>query len=199
MNDIGKDQREVRACCLSGSFLPLVDVEMPGSFGIDYRLGISDLAALYLSRLASHSSGLLFDVTVFQRALGSEMAQRRTAMIDQFDSLAFADQLPTPAEGFKFGVDIVGAQRARRGTEEGRSMSPTLRRLSWYGGCTDSHCDSRHQWYLWPLPKYVDIVFVCEWSAVGISETRTTVSGDELRRAAERAALLSGEEGEAES
>ncbi len=182
MNDIGT--------------LPLVDIETPGSFEIDYRLGISDLAALYISRLASHSNGLLFDVVVFQRVVDVKMVQSRTAMMGQFDSLAFADWLPRSAEGFKLGVEVIGAQRAHQSTGGERSMDPALRRLSWYGGCTDCYCDSRHQWYLWPLPKFGDIAFVCEWSAVDISETRTTVSGDELRSTVERAKLLSGREGE---
>ena len=198
MNDIGKDQwKEARARHPSGSLLPPVDLETPGSFGTDYRLGVSDSTALHISRLASHSNGLLFDVVVFQRVLGSEIAQRRTAMMNQFDSLAFVDRLPTPLDGFNLDVEIVSGQRAHQCSGEGISMSPNLRRLSWYGSCAESHCDSWHQWYLWPLPKYGDIVFICGWSAVGICETRTTVSGNELRRAAERAELLLGGEGEA--
>jgi hypothetical protein len=50
------------------------------------------------------------------------------------------------------------------------------------GGST-SPFHAHRRFSVWPVPASGDIVFVCEWPAYGIAESRLTVDGDDLRAA----------------
>jgi len=54
---------------------------------------------------------------------------------------------------------------------EGEPEQPILESGS--GGGSPGHYDS--EYWLWPLPPPGPLVFVCEWAAVGIAETRTEI------------------------
>lgn len=180
-----------------GSLQPQADIEMPGSIGVDLCLGISEFAAVYLLRPASHTAGLRFDVFTLQR--------RDTSDPSQSDDLVPNRPQPSAAGGvsrldveFADGRRVSSSGRDKRAESEHRPAEQGRRRphdmvlfkLSSRSGDSDDYYDGLDQWYLSPLPDIGDLVFICEWPALDIVETRTTLSGDAVREAAKRARRL---------
>lgn len=60
---------------------------------------------------------------------------------------------------------------------------------------SSSSGEAEQRFSVWPVPAAGDIVFVCEWPAHGIAESRLTLDGDQLRAAAARARPVWPDEG----
>lgn len=173
---------------------------------MDLCLGKSELATIYLLRPASHTAGLRFDVFTLRRKGRSEPSHSAIERTE-FDHL-INSRAPSLSSGDVVRIEIEFADgrrvssngRERRAERDHRSPEQSRQRphdvvlvsLSTRSGCCDHYYDGLDQWYLSPLPDSGDLVFICEWAALGITETRTTLNGDTMREAAKRARRLWG-------
>ncbi len=162
------------------------DDEMPGSVGVDLRLGASGSVVVYLSRPASYIDGLRFDVTAVKRG-GDALNPSDFLRLPDIRRMS-SDGVPS--DFLHLGVEfadgrctsnLVGHDDVERAIDDPPEIVLCLRggesHVSKYSYC-------RYDWYLWPLPARGDLVFVCEWPAFGIEETRTVMDGDKVRAAA---------------
>jgi hypothetical protein len=189
-----------------GSLQPQADVEMPGSVGVDLCLGISELAVVYLLRPACHTAGLRFDTFTLQ-SKGKSNPSHSEMDRDEPD-LHVSSRSLSSFSGGVLRLDVEFADGRRISSREGdkraegghitsrqggrRTHDIVLFKLSSRSGCSDEYRDGLDQWYLSPLAESGDLVFVCEWPALNIAETRTTLNGDAVRKAAKRARRLWG-------
>ncbi len=164
--------------------------QVPGSIGEDLQLGANNRAVVWLLRPASYSTGLRFEMVVAFRADALKPSDLRILV----DIGRPPDGVPVPFVFPRLAVEFAdGLRLSNLDVRDGEEISRVgLWQLSAGGDVlTDvlrgryRYC--RYSWYLSPLPSRGDLTFVFEWSAVGIRETRTWMSGDTVRRAAARA------------
>lgn len=163
--------------------------EIPVSLGIDVALAVGDKAAIYISRPVVYSTGLVFDVVTIRRATNVDSMMTRE--YGHFRPPPAGQDVP--AEFLRFGVELsdgrrfsnIGSFPVGAAGPEGEPAAVLLQRGGSGGG-------SRYQqeWWLWPIPAAGDVTLVCEWPAFGIPESRATLSGDAVRRAAAQARAI---------
>ena len=61
--------------------------------------------------------------------------------------------------------------------------------LRMHGGGGSSHFNQM-RWWAWPLPPGGPLEFICQWPAMGISETRVSIEAELILDAARRAVLV---------
>ncbi len=154
--------------------------EIPGSVGIDLGLASSDNAVVYVVRPASYGDALVFDTIAVCR-------------IDADKSVAnqmFPADIPegNPDDFLRLAIEFADGRRVSN-VDDGEFDNPPEIAL-WQVSGQDGGGYYLYEWYLWPLPEEGDLVFVCEWPALGIPEHRTTMSGEAVRSAALRARNL---------
>ncbi len=160
--------------------------EIPGSVGVDVLLGASGAAAVYISRLASYSDGLLFDMLVVDRAANLTRDQL-LAVGDPEPTLRSPSQV-TERASLELMVEYVDGRRVstRWSAQSDGGLEGSLTKLRAENGRRlYPYC--RYEWYLSPLPESGDLTFVCDWPALGINGSRATTSGHRIRAAALRA------------
>jgi hypothetical protein len=156
--------------------------EIPASVGVDVKLGDSDRAAVYLSRPASYVDALRFDMIVVRRGDAPGDPAHFPMAMDISESPGGA---PLPDEFLRFGVEFADGRRVSNVDDDVLEGPPAISLIGLSGDSSGDYW--RYEWYLWPLPKNGDLVFVCSWPACGIHETRTIMNGDVARLAARRA------------
>ena len=165
--------------------------EIPGSVGMDLLLGASGAVAVYISRLASYSDGLLFDMLVVDRAANLT----RDQLLAVGDPASVEERLPPQVAeggGLELVVEYVDGRRISTrwsahfsGSLEGLPLVGLTKLRAENGRRRYQYC--RYEWYLFPLPASGDLTFVCDWPALGINRSRVTMSGSRIRAAAMRA------------
>jgi hypothetical protein len=148
---------------------------------MDLRLGMSDEAVVYFSRPASYRDALRFDMTAVIHKDSFE-SRHPVGLVD-------IGEYPTgespPDEFLRLRVEFADGRSASNLNDDELAEPPDIALWQLSGESGGGYY--RYEWYLWPLPKAGDLVFVCSWPAFGIDETRTTISGDAVREAALRA------------
>jgi hypothetical protein len=205
--DMTKDDQEHPTAVPVPKWIQPPRDEIPCSIDVELLLGVSVRAAVYIARPASYANGLLFDMVAVdqagilsgQRFLGavdSQGASGVKAASDEFLLMQRHSSYPIsehlPGEFLCLGIEFADGRRVsnREGPPSIDSLdSPPKIALTNLGAGNRfrryAYC--RYDWYLWPLPAIGDLVFVCEWTAFGIAESRATMDGDAVRKASMRA------------
>jgi hypothetical protein len=171
---------------------------------VDLCLGMSELAIIYLLRPASHTAGLRFDIFTLQPKGKSDSSHSAIDRGEPDLHVSNRSLSSSSGEALRLDVEFADGRRVnyrggdKRAESEPRSAERdglrthdvVLFNLSSRSGDSDEYRDGLDQWYLSPLPDNGDLVFVCEWPALNIAETRTTLNGDAVREAAKRARRL---------
>ena len=163
---------------------PPIDQEIPASIGVDLQLGLSEQAALYLSRPAVYTEGLRFDVVSIQRkGLAKFVTHEQIRGTTEHGS-------PVPSEErLRLRVEFEDGQcedniAVYGGVANRRQMDRmALYRVGFWGGSDDDYYYYIDELYLWTIPGAGDVAFVCQWPALGLSETHTKLNGDVVRQA----------------
>jgi hypothetical protein len=94
---------------------------------------------------------------------------------------------------FRFGL-LLSDGRKVFGEDAGRDTEPAgpVLRAYMFGGGLHSHVS---RWWAWPLPPAGPLAFVCEWSALGVPETRAVIDAQLILDAAGHSTRLWPENG----
>lgn len=159
----------------------------------------------YVGR-TDHAVVALHHVTAFREGcvLTLRLAVRRGALDDSAwasvlgNHLGSDPDLAATGAGLKFGVRFPDGSRATT-VEHGfrgwahpsdRPEPPMLVEAGSESSGNDRYCDSHQRLWLWPLPPPVPFEFVVEWPSMGLDLTSTTLDGNGIVQAAERALPL---------
>jgi hypothetical protein len=160
---------------------------LPGRVAKDVVIAASEDHAVVMEGIACYPSGLSFELrTVGLYYYDHEFNEYEPSMGSW---VRRAGEKELPPGLLRFGVEYSDGQKAttleadhgwHRSEDDGRL------RLQLGGGGGGG---ATWSWRIWitPLPPDGPVVFVCEWPAFGIEETRKSIPGSRFRRAAERA------------
>jgi hypothetical protein len=146
------------------------DNEIPVAVPLNVVLARTDDAAVALLGLQVHTTGLSFDVSV--RVRSSERGGR------ELTNLIFEHR--RAEGGLLFGVEWADGRRVSN-AGGGRPDADVIFHEAGGGG-GDRTVDQ--SWWMSPLPPEGPVAFVVRCDALGIGETRTTIDGSVIGRAA---------------
>jgi hypothetical protein len=174
-----------------------------GSLTVEEFVGWSEEAAVAVQRIFALPG--TFEVEVVAWLRWPPRDRRRRRGFRPHREIVLADNGPwgyreedgsLPAEFVRFGVQFPDGGRATNiqlGHRWPDATEPAHGMRAHSGSSSSGEADQRFS--VWPLPEAGDIVFVCEWPAHGIAESRLTLDGDQLRAAAARARPVWPDEG----
>jgi len=170
------------------------EAELPGVVQINtVLLGRTDRAVVAVTGISAYSAGFeIFLTARFQPERGGvSREQRPDAALGRIEdpralrrSLRFGLQL---SDGHK----VIGQHGGPGPGSDAPPDGPILRQFLG-GGTPRSHFS---RWWLWPLPPAGPLEFVCEWSVLGIPETRAGIEAQLILDAAARSVQLWAVEG----
>jgi hypothetical protein len=158
-----------------------------GALVIDQFVGWSDQAAVAVRDICMLPDSFEVDVTAWLRRPQRGHGPARHINLGGGRWESRNDDGSLRDEFVRFGVQFPDGGRVTNLDLRHRwpdATEPVHGMTSSGGSTSASH--SHRRFSLWPIPESGDIVFVCEWPAYGIAESRLTVDGDELRAAAAR-------------
>jgi hypothetical protein len=126
----------------------------------------SDRAAMAITSMSAYPNGFGFEVTRLVRP-GSPGW----------------DQEPFTAQGsFEVSLQLSDGRTVSTGKPPG-DTEPAGPFLRMNGGGGSSHYN-QSRWWAWPLPPSGSLEFICQWPAMGISETRVSIAAELILDAA---------------
>lgn len=163
------------------------EAELPGSVAAELVLAHTDNAAVAVNGLRAFRSGFEFTLSIVLR---HEDRQRR--LFDPRLQHHRQPGEPLPPEFLRLGLQFAdGSVASNLGPHpflsgESEPVGPIL--LPGGGGGGGRHYDSRY--WVWPLPPAGPLIFVCEWPALGVEESRAQLDARLVLDAAARSRPL---------
>ena len=139
-------------------------------------LGRADQVAVAITSLAAYSTG--FEIFVAARI--------------RPDDRGPGDRLGPGHESFRLGMQwpdgskVIGDHRRHGPGPDTEPDAPILTPYAFGGGPRQRFS----RWWAWPLPPPRPLEFVCEWPALGITETRASIEAQLILDAAEHSIRL---------
>jgi hypothetical protein len=162
---------------------------IPGVAPVELLIGRTPNAAVAVGGMRVYPAGITFTLQVRTNGLSHADEQRVWAGLTGHRWDDDPEAPPDPGQ-LRWGVLFADGRKVTTLDEhwgsEGEPEQPILESGS--GGGSPGHYDS--EYWPWPLPPPGPLVFVCEWAAVGIAETRTEIDAGPILAAAERAVTL---------
>jgi hypothetical protein len=160
--------------------------------------------AIAVVGVTAFPNGMMFTMRAYRRHRGRSRRDRALFQFgpDPFGYGASPLRYPgqrgeLPDEVFRFGVLLSDGGKATNLDEAWRDWgaedAPDGPLLLQRGGGGSDDTWSQGYW-LWPLPPPGDLTFVCEWPAMQIPESRTTIDTAAIRAAAAHAITLWADE-----
>jgi hypothetical protein len=160
------------------------EATLPGVVAQEIVVARNDNAAIAVTGLTAYPTGFEFTLSVVLR-----QEDRRGRAFDRSFHRYYPDAEVEP-EFLRLGVLFAdGGAATNLGMHPYGDNEPTGPLLvPGGGGGGGRRYDMRH--WVWPLPPPGPLVFVCEWPAYGIAESRAEIDADLIRDAATRAVRL---------
>ena len=159
----------------------LPNAEIPGIVPTQtLMIGRTDQVAVAVTGLSAYAEGFEFFVTARTRPPGTA-----------------GDRESRPDRGmirgsFRLGLLLSDGRKVFGDYAYNTEPTGPVLRAYLTGGRLHSHFS---RWWAWPLPPAGPLEFVCEWSALGIPETRAVIDAQLILDAAGQSTLLWPENG----
>ncbi|HTT49911.1 MAG TPA: hypothetical protein VMH35_00710 [Streptosporangiaceae bacterium] len=155
-------------------------------------LARTERAAVAVTGISAYSAGFEISLTArFRPERGEASGERRPG--------AATGRIEDPRalrRSARFGLQLADGRKVigEHAPGPGPDIAPDgpILRQFMGGGTPRSHVS---RWWCWPLPPAGPLEFVCEWSALGIPESRSAVDGQLILDAAARSIRLWSEDG----
>jgi hypothetical protein len=159
---------------------------LPGRLPSDFVLASTGDHAVLVADIACYPSGFGFEVRTVGRYYDDE--DDPDAHFDLMSMRRRSSGAELPPALLRFGIAFSDGRKATtlNAPQWGRDSEgpgPNLHITGGGGGGSTWTCEM----WVTPLPPDGPVAFVCEWPAFGIGETRRSIPGARIRRAAERA------------
>jgi hypothetical protein len=175
---------------------------LAGALAVEGFVGWSEEAAVAVRRVAALPDSFEVEVVAWLRRPPRNRRRRRGThdreiILAEYGPWGYREEDGSlPVEFVRFGVQFPDGGKATNVGSERHWPDATdpVHGLQTHSGSSSSG-EAEQRFSVWPVPAAGDIVFVCEWPAHGIAESRLTLDGDQLRAAAARARPVWPDEG----